>query len=100
MSYINDFLFEVNQYPRFGKDLDLFTIKDYFFYDSNCKEYGYRDMVIPLKSITNKEQVPDQDTIRSIINNNIPIMRRVIEQNQTESWAFDLSVLEETKDDY
>jgi hypothetical protein len=93
--YINEYLIEILQYPRDG---DLFSIKDYFFYNSDTEEYGYRDVVIPVSSVLNKEELPDSETIKSLINSKIPIMRRVIDlNNQKESWIFDTNVLKETK---
>lgn len=93
--FINEYVVEILQYPRDG---DLFSIKDYFFYNSNTEEYGYRDVVIPVSYILNKEELPDSETIKSLINSKIPIMRRVIDlNNQKESWIFDANVLKETK---
>lgn len=95
-SFINGYVIEINQYPRFGDKMDLFTVKDYFFYDSNTTEYGYRDTLIPVDLVLG--QAPDEDTMRSVINSNIPIMRRVIDlNNQKESWVFETNILEETK---
>lgn len=95
MSYINEYLIEIRQYPREG---DLFPIKDYFFYDSHIQEYGHRDTVIPVSYLLNKEELPDEETVRNLINSKIPILRRVIDlNNQKESWIFDTNVLEETK---
>jgi hypothetical protein len=97
-SYIKEFLIEINQYPRYGNDLELFTIKDYFNYDSNTREYGYRDVVIPVSFLLNKEELPNEETIRSIINEKTPVMRRMIDlNNKKESWIFDTNVLKETK---
>lgn len=95
-SFINGYVIEINQYPRFGDKMDLFTIKDYFFYDSNTTEYGYRDTLIPVNLVLG--QAPEEDVMRSVINSNIPIMRRVIDlNNQKESWIFETNILEETK---
>lgn len=94
-SYINEYLIEIAQYPRDG---DLFSIKDYFFYNSDTKEYGYRDVVIPVSLVLNKEELADTETMKSLINSKIPIMRRVIDlNNKKESWIFDTNVLKETK---
>lgn len=93
--FINEYFVEINQYPRFGEDLDLFTINDYFHYNSITKEYGARGTVIPTKYI---EGFPDEATIRLVINNKIPIMRRMIDLNkQEESWNFDSNILKELK---
>lgn len=96
-SFIKDWLIEINQYPR-SESGDTFSIKDYFYYDSNIQEYGYRDIVIPLSTVLNKEEVPDKETIQILINSKIPIIRRVIDlNNQEESWIFDTNVLKEIK---
>lgn len=95
MSFIDGYLVEINQFPRNG---DLYTIKDYFYYDSNTQEYGYRDTVIPKEDIINNTEMSDIISLEEIINNKIPVMRRVIDLNkQTESWIFDTNSLKETK---
>jgi len=87
MSFINGFLVEINQFPRFE---DLYTIKDYFFYDSNTKEYGYRDTVIPKEQIINNELMTEE-ILANLINNKIPVMKRIIDINkQEETWVFNL----------
>jgi hypothetical protein len=97
-SFIQGYLIEIDQYPRHSETQDLFTIRDYFYYDSNVKEYGHRDSLIPVQFLLNKEELPDEETIRTLINNKIPIMRRLIDlNNQKESWIFDTNILEETK---
>ena len=94
MSFINGYVIEINQYPRYGEH---YTIKDYFYYDSNAKKYGHRDTVIPINFILNNSEMPKEDVIKSIINNNIPVIKRVIDLNkQTESWIFDTNILKET----
>jgi hypothetical protein len=100
MSFIDEYLIEINQMPKYGNKMDLYTIKDYFFYDSNTKEYGHKDTVIPVSYLLNKEEIPDPEMIRTIINSKIPIMRRLIDlNNQKESWIFDTNVLKETRND-
>jgi hypothetical protein len=95
--FINEWMIEIRQYPREG---EVFPIKDYFFYTSNTKEYGHRDTVIPVSSILNKEELPEEETIRTLINNRKPILRRMVDlNNQKESWIFDTNILEETKND-
>jgi len=95
-SFIDGYLIEINQFPRF--EGDLFTIKDYFYYNSQTKEYGHRDTVIPVNMIENYFDLPDETTINNIINNNIPVIKRVIDLNkQTESWIFETNILKETK---
>ena len=89
MSFIDGYLIEINQFPRYG---DLYTIKDYFYYDSNTQEYGHRDTVIPKEDIINNDVMTDT-YLKDIINNKIPVMRRVIDLNkQTESWVFEPAV--------
>lgn len=89
MSFINGYLVEINQFPRFG---DKYTIKDYFYYDSNTKEYGYRDTVIPKEQIINNGEMIE-DLIANIINNKEPVMKRVFDlNNYTESWIFEPTI--------
>lgn len=97
--FIDGYLIEINQYPRFGECLDLYTIKDYFYYRSDTKEYGHRDPLVPASFVINKEELPDEITMRDIINNKIPVMKRVIDLNkQKESWIFETNI-KETKND-
>ena len=92
--FFEGWMIEIKQYPREG---DLFSVKDYFYYNSSNKEYGHRDTVIPIREILNKEEITES-VARQIINSKIPIMRRVIDlNNQKESWIFDTNILEETK---
>jgi hypothetical protein len=86
--FLNEFLFEINEIPQFGPKHDLYTIKDYFFYNSNTQEYGYRGLVVPVSCIINKETIPDESTIKELINNKVPIMRRTVE-NLREYWSFE-----------
>jgi hypothetical protein len=91
MSFIDGYLIEINQYPRFG---DLYTIKDYFYYNSNTQEYGYRDTIIPKDLVDNYFEIPDETSVRELINKNVPIMKRVIDLNkQKETWVFQTSNL-------
>jgi hypothetical protein len=92
MSFIDGYLIEINQFPR--NNDDLFTIKDYFYYDSNTTQYGHRDTVIPKECVENYFDIPDESTMKSIINRNVPIMKRVIDiNNQKETWFFQTSNL-------
>ena len=88
-SFIDGFLIELNEYPRVGIDHNIFTIKDYFYCDSNTAIYGHRGAVIPVDLILNKNDIPCENMIKSIINNKEPVMKRVIDiNNQTEHWVF------------
>ena len=92
MSFIDGYLIEINQFPRHNDD--LFTIKDYFYYDSNVTKYGHRDTVIPNECVENYFDIPDESTMKSLINRNVPIMKRVIDiNNQKETWIFQTSNL-------
>jgi hypothetical protein len=89
MSFIDGYLIEINQFPRID---DKFTIKDYFYYNSNTEDYGYRDVIIPKEQIINNG-VMTEEVVANIINNNIPAMRRVIDPiNSTESWVFEPTI--------
>lgn len=92
-SFIKGYLFEIKGFPR---NNDLFTIKDYFYYDSNTPEYGYRDTIIPREIVINNDELPDEDTIRELINKGIFSMRRSVDLNrQTETWFFETKCLKE-----
>jgi hypothetical protein len=81
---------EIDQNNRGKYPNDTFGIKDYFFFDySSYTEYSQRDTIIPVDIILNKEELPSEDVIISIINNKEPVMKRVIDlNNQTENWVF------------
>lgn len=94
-AFFSGYLVEVNQYPRFGENLDTYVISDYFYHNSESGEYGARGTVIPTKYISG---MPDEETVRFVINNKIPIIKRVIDLNkQEESWEFDSNILKELK---
>lgn len=94
MSFINEFLFEINDFPRYEDGSH--TVKDYFFYDSNIKEYGYKDFVLPISKIVNLDEKPSDEIIKKCINNNVPLLKRVLDfKNQTESWFFNTSRIKE-----
>lgn len=88
-SFVSEFLFEVNEFPKYGKYYELHTIKDYFFYDSNVKEYGHRNLIVPASHLVNGDELPDAETIKLLIKNKVPVMERIIDFNdQTETWRF------------
>jgi hypothetical protein len=92
-SFIKGYLFEIKGFPR---DNDLFTIKDYFYYDSNIQEYGHRETIIPRENIINNNELPEDETIRELINKGIFSMRRSVDLNkQTEMWFFETKCLKE-----
>lgn len=87
MSFIDGYLIEINQFPRY--DEELFTIKDYFYHNSQTQEYGNRDILIPKEMVVNYFDMPEESVIKSIINKKEPVMKRVIDlNNQTETWVF------------
>jgi hypothetical protein len=88
MAFIEEYLFELDQFPRFGNQ-DLFTIKDYFFYSSNTKEYDCRDILVPSSLVSNPQDIPEEPIIRELIEKKIPVMKRVVDLNsKKESWYF------------
>jgi len=90
MSFLNEYLIEINEFPQSGKDRNLYTIKDYFYYDSNVREYGYRNLLIPVSCIINKDAIPSETVIRELINKQVPVMKREIDiVNHKEIWSFD-----------
>lgn len=101
MSFIKEYLFEINEYPKTPvEDGQLLTIKDYFYHDSSVEEYGYRATVVPVSCILNKEEIPDEATIRSFINNSKPVIKRSVDSSkQLEYWSYHPIKLEEIKND-
>ena len=87
-SFIDGYLIEISQWPRAGEG-DLFSIKDYFYYNSDTLEYRARETVIPTWNILNKEELPNEDVIRILINNKEPVIKRLINlDKQSEEWVF------------
>ena len=99
-SFFTGYVLEMNQFPRivgYNGSIENYTVKDIFWFDSNTKEYGYRDSVIPLQSVINKDEI-DLNTIRDLINNKVAFLKRTLNfQNQTQVWSFDTSKLGELK---
>ena len=88
--FLNEYISEINEFPFYGRDRDRYTIKDYFFYTSNTTEYGRRDLLVPVSCIINKHEIPDEVTVKELINNNVPVMRRIRDYiNETETWSFE-----------
>jgi len=101
-SFFTGYVLEINQFPRivgFNGSTENYTVKEVFEFDSNTKEYGYRDSLIPLQSVINKDEI-DLNTITDLINNKVAFLRRTLNfQNQTQVWSFDTSKLGELKND-
>ena len=92
--FICEYLFELNDFRRY--DDGSHTIKDDFFYDSNINVYSYKDYVLPVSKIVNIEEKPSDEIIRKCINNNIPLLKRVLDfSTKTESWFFNTSIIKE-----
>ena len=93
MSFIGGYVFELKQFPR---NNDLFQIRDYFYYNSNTKDYGYKDTIIPKECIINNNEIPEETVVKELINKNIYVLRRVIDINkQNETWFFETNCLKE-----
>ena len=88
--FINEYAIEINQYPRVSAGVDdLFTIKDYFLFNSKNTVYGHRDTVIPLSFIINKEEFPTQTVVRELINSSVPVIKRIRDfKTNKESWVY------------
>jgi hypothetical protein len=98
MSFINEYLIEVNEFPVYADG--SYTIKDFFFYDSNIKEYGDRNLIVPSSKVSNSNDIPSKDIMKFIINNNIPAMQRRFDtEKNIEMWIFNTKSLEEIKND-
>lgn len=101
-SFFKGYVLEINQFPRivgFNGSNEHYTVKEIFEFDSNTKEYGYRDSLIPLQSVINKDEI-DLNTITDLINNKVAFLKRTLNfQNQTQVWSFDTSKLGELKND-
>jgi hypothetical protein len=93
-SVIKEFLFEVNEFPEFGKDSNIFTVKDYFFYDSQTAVYGHRNLIVPVSKLKNPQDLPSEDVINDLIQKKIPILKKTFDfRNKSEIWSYDDSLL-------
>lgn len=103
MSFINEYLIEISQYPReAGRDgaTEWFYMKDYFIYDSETQAYGHRDTVIPVSAIINKEEIVEPEIMRKLINNKVHVIKRVMNfEESTQTWYFDTTKLGENRND-
>jgi len=98
MSFINEYLIEINEFPIFANG--SYTVKDYFYYNSNIKQYDHRCLIVPVSKVLNNTELPSEDIIKKLINNNVPIMTRLIDlKDETETWIFNTKSLEEIKND-
>jgi len=96
-SFIDENLIEINWYPRYG-DFDLFTIKDYFYYNSNTQCYSHKDLVVPVSQLINKNELPSEEVIRRAIDKQLPVMKRTRSlKDQKEVWSFEVDNLKEDK---
>jgi hypothetical protein len=88
--FLNEYIFEINEFPLCGRERDRYTIKDYFFYTSNIQEYGSRSLLVPVSCFINKHEIPDETTLKELINKRVPVIRRIRDFiNQTETWSFE-----------
>ena len=97
MSFIQEYLFEVDEATASGPLNNLYAIKNYFFYDSNTSKYGFRKLIIPVSCIQNKEDIPPDEVVHQLMIKKVPILEHIINfESQTESWRFKLSNEERT----
>jgi hypothetical protein len=98
MSFVDEYLFEVNEWPVFKGG--NYTVKDYFYYNSNTKNYDNRNLIVPASKVLNNSELPSEDIMKRLINKNVPIMNRLIDlKDETETWIFNTKSLEELKND-
>jgi hypothetical protein len=82
MSFIDGYLFEVNEFPKHGKENNLHTIKDYFYHNSETDVYGARSLVVPVPCVANP--LPPEDVIRELIKNQVPVLKY-----SNKQWSFE-----------
>jgi hypothetical protein len=113
-AFIDDYIWEINQYPKSGVNYNYFTIKDIFYYNSS------KDKIFDRSNNTGAIQIPEKlilglDLINYVDNNSIyrgcksvkefilnnkniiiknkyPIMKREIIDTE-EKWSVDLNML-------
>jgi len=88
-SFLDEYVIEIYGFPRYGKSGEYHRIQSMFKYDSNTPVYSMKDTIIPVSIILNKQDLPDINTMQTIINNEVPVMKRVIDySNKRENWVF------------
>lgn len=90
--FIEGNVWEVKQWPVFGKNYNIYQINDIYYYDSlNSNIESKKQSVylqIPEKLIGNKEHIPVViENLYQIVSNNIPIIERV----NDETWIVNLT---------
>jgi|APCry1669189369_1035219.scaffolds.fasta_scaffold00503_16 hypothetical protein len=88
-AFLNEYILEINEFPVKGPLNNLFSIKDYFFYNSNVKEYGHRSLLIPVSKLINNDKLPSEEVIRELIAKKAHVIKRVVDaRTQSETWSF------------
>ena len=92
-SFIKEYVFEINEFPKYGQFLELHTIRDYFFFDSSVNTYSVRNLIVPASQLLNTDEVPDEETVKQFIKLRKPVMERIVDSAQKcESWRIKLNV--------
>jgi hypothetical protein len=111
VAFINENIWEINQFPRIGYRYDYYTLNDIFFYNSledTTFEHQNKTACVQIpeskilglgskfnipyneKKCSVKDFVLENKNI--IIKNKLPIIRRIYE-NETENWYCDLNMI-------
>lgn len=93
--YLNCNIWEVKQFPRFGKNYEFFILHDIYYHNSltdiNEEKQQSSYIIIPEPLLGNPQQRDIVfNNIDEIIDNKIPIIKKI----NDETWVIDLSFFE------
>jgi hypothetical protein len=91
--YLNCYIWEIKQYPRFGKEFKHFLINDFYPYNSltDLKEDKQLSPYIQVPEVFVKCSETDKqlilENLKYIVDGKIPIIKNI----NDESWEIDLT---------
>jgi hypothetical protein len=100
MAFLDCYIWEINKFPRYGKNLDKNTIANIFYVKSD--EHGFQNnnvnMQVPdfLINGTDEEKQFIYKYKDKIVKLSLPVIVSVINNNELE-WRLDLSAAEHLK---
>lgn len=97
--YINCYIWEVKQYPKFGREFNHFLINDFYHYNSltDLREDKQLSPYIQIPeyfvrcSDENRKYV--MENLKTIVDEQIPIIKKI----NDDLWGIDLSFIEKKK---
>jgi hypothetical protein len=101
MAFLDCYIWEVNKFPRYGKNLDRNTISNIFYVKSDENEFQNNNVNIQIPDFliqgTESEKLFVYKYKEKIIKHCLPIIVSVINSNGELDWKLDLRVAEHVK---